>query len=154
MANLIKVSSSSVHILSCSLQKYSRPIHTDIFKIFHHIGAPVVEYLQPPEFYIAFLNINPCIRHNIIDCFEMGCVFKFQLFKRIPTVRKFPVHKPVGNLLILAGTSVMLANKSLTGMVEMKMSPSKTRNFPLSSRASNRGNPAVLFNHANDFMLA
>ena len=49
-----------------------------VFKILHHIGRPVIEYLESAELDLALLNIYPAVGNDIAHGSEFCFVFYFQ----------------------------------------------------------------------------
>ena len=46
----------------------------DVIFVLDHIGTPVIKNLEATDLDVGFLNINPVVRNDIIDCFYFGIV--------------------------------------------------------------------------------
>ena len=61
--------------------------------VVHHIGRPVVEYLEPSELYLALLNVYPAVRDYIVDGRGLGLVLDLEPVEQQAYGDEIPVGK-------------------------------------------------------------
>ena len=64
-----------------------------MLEIDNHVRGPVVVNLETAELYVAVMDINPVVRNDVADGFDLGLVFQIELVhqnaqRAVITVRK------------------------------------------------------------------
>ena len=79
----------------------------------HHVGRPVVEDLDTAQLHTHVLHIDPAVRHDVLQCFQLGFVFQGDFADAQANGDKVPVGKSGGDPGNLGGNVVHACHQIL-----------------------------------------
>ena len=82
-------------------------------RLCHHVWRPVVEDLDTAQLHTHVLHIDPAVRHDVLQCFQLGFVFQGDFADAQANGDKVPVGKSGGDPGNLGGNVVHACHQIL-----------------------------------------